>query len=85
MPYSPTKTLSLVDEARKREFPPGNGGVVHEGFHDFIHSDKQIAAYLVMEAGIPGVVRHFVREKLKEYINGEFYGIETPDQTFTEK
>ena len=83
MPYSSDKTLALVHEARQKQFPP-NAGVVHDGFHEFIHSDRQVAGYLMMEAGIPGVVRSFVRQKIKEFINGEFINLEKPDQTYTD-
>jgi hypothetical protein len=58
--------------------------VVHEGFHEFIHSDKQVAGYLVMEAGIPGAIRSFFRQKIREYINGEFINLEKPAQIYTE-
>ena len=78
MPYSPEKTLALIQEARQKTFPP-NSGPVHEGMAELIHSDKQITGYMIMESTIPGVVRHFFREKLKEYINGEFVSIERPD------
>ena len=83
MPYSSEKTLALVHEARQKQFPP-NAGVVHEGFYEFIHSDKQVAGYLAMESGIPGAVRSFFRQKIKEFINGEFVNIEKPDETFTD-
>ena len=83
MVYSHEKTLVLIHEARQKVFPPG-GGVVHEGMTEFIQSDKQVAGYMLMEAGLPGVVRHFFRQKLKEYILGEFYGIEKPDQIYTD-
>lgn len=83
MPYSPEKTLALVHEARQKQFSP-NAGVVHDGMAEFIHSDKQVAGYMLMEAGIPGAVRSFFRRKIKEYINGEFVNIEKPDQTFTD-
>jgi hypothetical protein len=83
MPYSPEKTLALIHEARQKTFPL-NAGVVHDGFTEFINSDKQIAGYLTMESGIPGPVRSFFRQKIKEYINGEFVNIETPDDTFVE-
>jgi hypothetical protein len=81
MPYSPEKTLALIHDARQKVFPP-NPGAIHEGMSEFIHSDKQVTAYLMMEVGIPGVIRHFFRQKLREYINGEFLNIETPDQIY---
>ena len=83
MSYSPKKTLALVHEARQKQFP-SDAGVVHEGFHEFIHSDKQVTGYLMMEVGFPGVVRSFFRQKIKEFINGEFVNIEKPDEIFTD-
>ena len=83
MPYSPEKTLALIHEARQKQFPP-NSGVVHDGMAEFIHNDKQVSGYLIMEAGIPGAVRSFFRQKIKEFINGEFINLEKPDQVYTD-
>jgi len=78
MPYSPDKTLALIHEARQKKFPP-NAGVAHDGMAEFVHSDKQVAGYLMLEADVPGVVRSYFRQKLKEFINGEFMNLEKPD------
>ena len=84
MPYSSDKTLALVHEARQLAYVP-DAGPVYEGFHEFIHSDKQVTGYLIMEVGIPGVVRSFFRQKIREFINGDFINIEKPDEIYAEQ
>jgi len=84
MPYSSEKTLALIHEAR--QLPrASDAGPIYEGFYEFIHSDKQVTGYLLMEVGIPGVVRSFFRQKIREFIKGEFINIEKPDEIFTEQ
>ena len=75
MSYCQTKTLELIHTARNTVFK-SEGGTVQQGMKLFIHNDVQTAAYMILEPTLPGVIRHFVREKIREYINGDFFGIE---------
>jgi hypothetical protein len=83
MTYSSEKTLTLIHEAR-HVAPVSNAGPVHDGFYEFIHSDKQVTGYLIMEGGVPGPVRSFFRQKIKEFIKGDFINIEKPDDIYVE-